>query len=92
LGIFPSSLAETAGHRYGVPVARVSGIFLADKMVNAVLSILLSQVEWAREVYVHSAWFLHLRRIANRRSALWIMVGLPDSMATQPALLIRFMD
>jgi hypothetical protein len=59
-------------------------LFLADRMANAVLSILLSQVEWAREAYVHSAWFMHLRRIANHRSALWIMVGLPDSMATQP--------
>jgi hypothetical protein len=25
-GIFPSSFAETAGRRYGVPVARVSGV------------------------------------------------------------------
>lgn len=63
-------------------------LFLTDRMVNAVLFILLSQVGWTREVCVHSAWFMHLGRIANHRSALWIKAGLPDSMATQPALLI----
>ncbi len=91
--IFRHPLRKPPGVGYwGAYGPGVIELYLPDRMVNAVLSILLSQVGWAREAYVHSAWFMHLRRIANRRSALWIKAGLPDSMATRPALMIRAMD
>jgi|GEM_PF-2480463 hypothetical protein len=60
---------------WGACVPGVVELFLTDGMANAVLSILLSQVGWAREAYVHSVWFTHLRRIANHRSALGLRPG-----------------